>query len=292
MASHPSIYRNPIGRVSLLSGAVSLVAVALLPFVAGCSDDDPVVVDTTAPFPPDGVFSITGDGLVELFWNPNQEADLDGYAVYVSDNEVGPYDPIADVDASTTYFQDTPLNNGETWYYAVTAFDVSGNESDLSYELVFDTPRPQGTVTLSDFMGQNAASSGYDLSRLNSTAQPWNDGSTDIYFGQQNNVNLIHAAAMVDIQDFGVTGSFDELDYAPESGWAPSKTAEAITDHGYFVRIANGQGGFNYAKLRVSSVTGNDANSRQLILEWAYQTSMGADGNRELSPGWKAGAGH
>jgi hypothetical protein len=277
--------------VSLLSGAVSLVAVALLPFVAGCSDDDPVAVDTTAPFPPGGVFSITGDQGVEIFWSPNWEADLDGYAVYVSDNEVGPYDHISDVDATITSFVDANLNNGETWYYAVTAFDLAGNESDLSVELVFDTPRPQGTVSLSDFMGQNAATSGYDLSSVSNTAQPWNSVSTDIYFGQQNNVNLFFATNMVDIQDFGVTESFDDLDYAPVSGWAPSKSAEAIPDHGYFVRIANGQGGFNYAKLRVSSITGNDADTRSVTLEWAYQTSLGADGNRELSPGWKGGAG-
>ncbi len=41
-----------------------------------------------------------------------------------------------------------------------------------------------------------------------------------------------------------------DVDWAPDTGWAPSKRAEAIVDHSYIVRIVNGQGDFNLAKFR------------------------------------------
>ncbi len=81
--------------------------------------EDPVVVDAP-PFPPDGVFSITGDGVVSIFWNPNQEPDLEGYFVYRSVANPGPYYAIdgARLSAGTTSYDDFDVDNGETWFYA------------------------------------------------------------------------------------------------------------------------------------------------------------------------------
>jgi hypothetical protein len=251
-----------------MSGAVSAtVAVMLiLPFVAGCDDEDPVVVDAP-PFPPDGVFSITGDGVVSLFWNPNQESDLAGYSIWRGNEDVsGPYFFLADVNANTTSYNDTDVVNGEFWYYAVTAFDVAGNESELSRETVFDTPRPEGFGLVLVDLGQDPSHAGYDFSSLSNSSQAASLGTTDIYFENSGGVNYVVAASpLVDIQDYGVIALVG-VDWAPETGWAPSKRAEAIVGHSYIVKIVDGQGDFNMAKFEVTNVT-----SDNIQMNWAYQ---------------------
>ena len=279
--------RNPIFRRLWLSGALLVIA-ALLPFVAGCDDEDPVVViDDTPPFPPDGVFSVTGDDVVTIYWNANWEGDLAGYAVFRNDQPDGLYSHIDDVPADQTWYDDFDVLNGETWFYAVLAFDEDNNESDLSYELVFDTPRPEGfDLELNDFMGQNSAESGYDFSSLTGIAQPYNGVGTDVYFGVENGVNTIFATNGVEIQDYGYF-ELDGVDWAPDDGWAPSGRVEAIIGHSYIVQIpvTGIPGLFNYAKFYVSAVSPS-----LTIIDWAYQPSRSEYGNRELTPGPTGGS--
>lgn len=259
-------------RLLRLSGAC-VIALALLPFVAGCSDDEgPVVVDTP-PYPPVGVFSVTGDGVVSIYWIDNWEDDLAGYRIYRSANDLGPYDTqLGEVGPNTTYF-DVIANNGETWYYAVTAFDRANNESGLSLETVFDTPRPEGFDLVLVELGQNSFESGYDFSSLTGMNQDRFLSSTDIYFERIDGINWIQTTAGVDIQDWGVI-DLVAVDWAPDGGYLPSGKAEAVVGHSYVVQIA-GQGGIpNWAKIYVKSVT-----STTLTLDWAYQ---GVAGNPEL----------
>ncbi len=270
--------RNPIYR-KWMSGALLVFAIAFLPFVAGCDDEDPVVViDDSPPFPPDGVFSVTGDELVTIYWNANWEGDLDGYAVFRNDEAEGLYAHLADVSADQTFYDDTDVINGETWFYAVLAFDEVGNESDLSYELVFDTTRPEGfDLVLFDFMGQNSGLSGYDFSSLSGAAQPQASSSTDIYFGVDSGVNTVFTAAGVDVQDYGLI-DLEGVDWAPDSGWAPSGRVEAIIGHSYIVRIVdNPSGDKHYAKFYVKAVS-----VALVSLDWAYQIDLD---NPELAPG-------
>ena len=102
--------RNPIDRAVRLSGAVVAISALTLPFVAGCGNEDPVAaaVDTT-PFPPDGVFSVTGDGVISIYWNDNQEPDLAGYIIYRSTANPGPYTEIGRVGKSQTSYDDAML---------------------------------------------------------------------------------------------------------------------------------------------------------------------------------------
>ncbi len=287
MARPAFITRNPAPYQGgpAWSGALAALFI-LLPFVAGCGDEDPVrVVDDQAPFPPDGVFSVTGDGVVHLYWNRSPEPDLAGYAVYRGSVPEGPYFHLDDVSADATSYDDTSVANGETVYYAVTAFDRAGNESDLSAELVFDTPRPAGTdLILFDFVGQNSGLSGYDFSSVSGAAQAWNAATTDIYFGASGGINELVATAGVDIQDYGWTASLDDVDWAPSAGWAPSGRAEAITGHAYVLRIVDGPGETHYAKVRVTAVTSASLSpdARKVTIDWAYQIDPG---NPELSPG-------
>ena len=104
-----------------------------------------------APAAPRGVTSISGDGDVTVVWIENTEPDLDGYEVWRSRDADDDYVRVATVGRRATDYVDTDVRNGTTYFYAVLAFDDDGDESDLSPELVEDTPRPEGYgVTLWD----------------------------------------------------------------------------------------------------------------------------------------------
>ncbi len=125
-----------------LTGAVGLgiLAAALLAGLAGCNDDDDCVCcgpDLTAPASPRGLYSITGDDKVTLVWLANTEPDLESYGIWWSTAYDGEYHLLATVAPSGEYdeeYVDGAIRNGETSFYAVTALDVTGNESDLSRE--------------------------------------------------------------------------------------------------------------------------------------------------------------
>ena len=76
---------------------------------------------------------------VTLAWDANAESDLEGYGVYFSRGSSGPpYDLFGYVgvdelsNSSSPAFTVTGLQSGATYYFAVTAYDASGNESAYS----------------------------------------------------------------------------------------------------------------------------------------------------------------
>jgi hypothetical protein len=83
---------------------------------------------------------------VTLAWDPNTEPDVAGYKVYYG-KASGTYESVVDVGNQTTYnilgFQD-----GETYYLAVTAYNVYGLESGFSDEVIYPGP-PFVTISLS-----------------------------------------------------------------------------------------------------------------------------------------------
>src|SRR6266508_2919476 len=98
----------------------SLLAALLL---AGCRDST-APRDLSPPAAPRGLYSITGDHQVFLKWLRNTEPDIEGYRVYEAPCAIGhdcPYDPVGTT--SGTQFAVTDLANGDTRYYAVSAFD-------------------------------------------------------------------------------------------------------------------------------------------------------------------------
>jgi hypothetical protein len=216
-----------------------------------------------------GVSSLTGDRQVVVSWYPNGERDLAGYHVYRGNSERGNYFHTATT--QNTSFIDRDVSNGRTYYYAVAAYDFAGNESDLSYDLVFDTPRPAGYgVRLFDF-AYIPPSSGYSFSDFK--VQDSRAGSTDIFFeyhATSGGLFMNVANQNTDIQDYGYTDSLDDVDYAPEKGWSPLGYAECIAGHTYVIWTADD----HYAKIRVTAV-----NPNFVEFDWAYQT---AEGNPEL----------
>ena len=69
---------------------------------------------------------------LDLSWNANTETDLDGYNVYYG-TAPGVYEDPIDVGDVTAY-ELSGLNEGVTYYVAITAYDTSDNESEKSDE--------------------------------------------------------------------------------------------------------------------------------------------------------------
>jgi len=247
---------------SFARAACALALVAL----AGCDSHDTVVAppqDTVPPAAPQALYSVTGDGKVTLSWVKNTEPDLAGYRVYMGPAYVGPYNPITTT--GTTTFVIDGLTNGTTSYFAVAAYDAAGNESDLSVENVYDTPRPAGTnVALAPQADEPDAASGYDFAahavRLSA------DPATDVYFIVSGGTRLMVAKdAVTDIQDAGYH-VLDDLDWAPDAGWSPTGTAELAVGHSYYVWTRTN----HYAKFVVTALS-----DTQVKFDWAYQIDAG-----------------
>lgn len=75
---------------------------------------------------------------VTLSWNPNSESDLAGYKVYYG-NPSRSYSTTIDVGNVTSYIV-TGLIEGDTYFFAATAYDFSGNESGYSNEVSYTVP--------------------------------------------------------------------------------------------------------------------------------------------------------
>ena len=246
-----------------------LMIATLLLALSACDSrhDDPVYIDDVPPLPPVGIISISLDNAVELQWIPNQEGDVAGYTVYVSDRFNGVYDPIGNTRSNS--FIDRGARNGLTAYYAVTAYDVHGNESDLSRDVVYDTPRPEGRdVGLVDrfVMPQRA---GYDFSEY--SILHYDTDFTDVFFEvTDRGIPYLVVWDDTDIQDMGHTANLDEISTAPADGWNPTGDALAVRGHTYVIRTFDG----HYAKIRLV-----DVGATGIVFDWAYQV---AKGNPEL----------
>lgn len=81
---------------------------------------------STPPPPPTPVSAVVA-------WDPNTEADLMGYKLYVGTSS-GVYGSPIDVGNFTDY-EVRNLEPGRTFYFSVTAYDLSGNESSYSDEI-------------------------------------------------------------------------------------------------------------------------------------------------------------
>jgi hypothetical protein len=241
--------------------ATLFLSIAAIILFVGC-DMPSSHRDAIPPSSPRGLYTVTGDNLIEIRWIPNPEVDVVGYNVYVSSSYNGRYDLMGSTKA--TRFVDHSARNGVTFYYATTAYDHSGNESELSKDVVYDTPRPEGyNVVLRDYRTQPYYA-GYDFSTY--SVGLYNDDYTDIFFEYVAGSYYMNVWEDTDIQDMGYTNTLGEISYAPDAGWSPAKDARLITGHAYVVWTWDG----HYAKLRVSSLSPNG-----VVFDWAYQIQKG-----------------
>ncbi|MEK6641780.1 MAG: BACON domain-containing carbohydrate-binding protein, partial [Nitrospirota bacterium] len=72
---------------------------------------------------------------ITLTWNANQESDLAGYKLYRATTSGGYGAPIATLPGNVTTFIASGLQLGTTYFFIITAYDLSGNESPRSNEV-------------------------------------------------------------------------------------------------------------------------------------------------------------
>jgi len=251
-------------RLILLSGWILVLG--------GCADEVYIVrPDHTPPSRPKGLYSVTADEAVYLFWEENDEDDFREYRVYRREEGDDYYHRIGITKIAE--YVDQNVENGVTYFYAVTARDKNGNESDFS-DVVFDTPRPEGWGWSLYDRFYKPSRSGFDFSEP--AILYWDDYEADIYLEYDDDLEsffLCVANDQTDIQDFGYTDKLDDVDYSPEKGWSYVGWVEVIPGHSYIIWTADN----HFAKLRVKKITGD----LKIDFDWAYQVDPG---NPELAP--------
>jgi len=95
-------------------------------------------VDTEKPSAPSDLSAAAGITAIDLSWTANTESDLAGYKIYQSTTSGSDYTVIATV-GKTTQYQDGLVQSNITYYYAITALDLSNNESEKSSEVSVKT---------------------------------------------------------------------------------------------------------------------------------------------------------
>ena len=253
----------------------TLLFVMLLGSIGGCyvdtsdTDDEP-------PATPRGVKTITGDEQVIVEWYPNGEYDLAGYTVWRGRDGAN-FDALAEISENATRYTDTTVRNGETYFYAVSAYDTEGNESGLSPEDAWDTPRPEGRNIALDDYNLFPGRSGFDFSQPQKGSIPWDASATDVYFGFDDEVNVTYLYSDNEtlMQDLGYHAYFDGVDFVPEFGYT-TLFVELIEGHIYAIYTPDG----NFAKIQVRKLS-DDA----VVFDWAYQTEPD---NVQLAPSLKA----
>jgi hypothetical protein len=104
---------------------------------------------------------------VALAWDSNQEGDLEGYGIYYKRGTDGPpYDFFGYVstaelsDATLPAFTVTGLQQDTTYYFAVSAYDTSGNESAYSSSVCAQVGASVTACPSADTTHPNSPSSG------------------------------------------------------------------------------------------------------------------------------------
>jgi len=240
-----------------------LLSAAILYY--GCDMNDFHDFDNEPPSPPSNIYTVTGDNRVDIMWDENPERDIAGYNVYFSWDDYK-YELLGSTE--NNYYIDYGAENGETYYYAITAYDYNGNESDLSEDLAYDTPRPEGfNQTIFDYL-KFPNNSGYDFSAF--SVVPYDDQTSDFFFENYEGTFYLDVWDDSDIQDMGETNDIYDISYAPTTGWSSTKDVIAKIGHTYVVWTWDN----HFAKIRIKNIT-----SERIVFDWAYQT---VEGNDEL----------
>ncbi len=258
--------------------AIGMIIIAVL-LMMGC-EDKKYVVSPEEPAVPLGVYSVTGDGWVDIYWQANNDGGAtEGYGVYRYSRTVGgsdEYELIGTVNASPLVeeysFRDDDLTNGVTYYYAVNAFNDFG-ESDLSDPDAMDTPRPQGNASI-DLTGEDDMRLGWDFSQVRT--RNWQSVDSDVFFEYDANLDAFFIWSNRDdvyIQSFGATSSLQDINWGePGSGWNNVGWMELTVGHAYLVAIGDvdqDEISENYAAVRITAL---NFNTQEISFQWAYQT--------------------
>lgn len=217
--------------------------------------------------PPSNVESISGDNEVTLIWSYVNNPNVVSYRIYRNTRPDGYFRLIDEV--STNAYVDQDVENGVTYYYALSSVDKFGNESDLTSYPIFDTPRPERhnqRVFAYSSTHDTSGLSGYILSMFSPTTKD----SGDFYFTYKNGLPYIVCRPYTYIQDLGETEDLTDINWAPDSGWIRNESV-ASRSHSYVIWTEDN----HFAHIRVLEITDD-----YMLFDVAYQTDPG---NHELS---------
>jgi len=90
------------------------------------------------PKAPDSLSATSSESVLVMSWKPNTESDLSHYLVYkdtLSGFIPDTFKIVGEVPRDSSVFRDYDFVLGETYYYRLSAWDLTGNESEYSDEL-------------------------------------------------------------------------------------------------------------------------------------------------------------
>ncbi len=136
------MYKNISNKLFALGLLAIFLLILSIPASFAQSDDvipdssnDVAVADTTMPSDVENVQAVSKDGVITISWDvATDDTEVTGYKIYYGDQSVmtdgGTYsNGFVDVGNRLSYdFKD--LEDGKTYYFAVTAYDEAGNESE------------------------------------------------------------------------------------------------------------------------------------------------------------------
>lgn len=220
--------------------------------------------DNVPPNPPTGVQVLNGDNRVDLSWNDNRERDIAGYNVYFSGSYEGRYELIGTT--QNNFYIDNGARNGVLNYYAVTAYDYNNNESELSPDVAYATPRPEGfNESIFDY-NRFPNNSGYSFTNYSTVAFDDTINIADFFFNIIEGTPYLDVYTDTDIKAMGATTDIYDIAFAPESGWAPDHYAVAVEGHTYVIWTVDN----HFAKVRVKTITRD-----RIVFDWAFQLVKG-----------------
>jgi len=260
---------NSNWKLKLIPAAIT---VALITF-AGCSKDDEIL--DPPPGAPQEVFSVTGNGVITVYWNSPYESDIKEFVILRSFEEFDNYkeiarleaDPNPNLDLVRNFYEDATVSNGVTYYYAVMSVDFANQQSGLSAETVWDTPRPSDTLTLSAI--EVGSPQGFNFQIQTKTDTGLADVFLTTFSGQ---LFLTARLDSTDIQDMGYTENFDVISISPDRGWSAFTNVEVIEGHTYVIWTDDN----HFAKMRARIV-----GATSVFFDWGYQEDTG---NPQLKP--------
>lgn len=129
--------------LSLVTHGLLLPAVLI---ICGCGADGPEADIPEVPPLNSQASTIPQQNAIRIEWDVNAEESLAGYKVYRSMSpEEEDYQIIAETSEEDGYYEDVNVSIGVKYYYRISAFDDSGNESDKSdaaYYTLLEKPVP------------------------------------------------------------------------------------------------------------------------------------------------------
>lgn len=152
-----------------IASPISVLALSVTGYAKCLSDV--ILYDIIPPAAPVITSAIAIDNAVILKWEPVADIDLAGYKIYFDkDSPDPPYDGTSSVwghpspvnVGMTNTYKLMGLGNDSTFYIAMKAFDISGNESDYSIPVSIFVTAPPSLLAITNDTIFNGASNCYN----------------------------------------------------------------------------------------------------------------------------------